>query len=245
MDVFRRIVFVAALSGLIVGGLVSVAHHFGTAALIARAEVLERAADTERAMAGPAMAGPAMAGPAMAGMDHGGVAAWEPADGLERTAFTALADVLTSVAFAMALGAAYVLHGGAIGWRRGIAWGFGGFLAFTLAPSLGLPPQVPGTEAAPLAARQLWWVATAGLAAVALYLLAFRRRPVWIALAAALLVLPHLVGAPRLAEAHSTAPESLARLFVTAALATSLLFWLVLGGATGALFQAMSVRERG
>src|SRR5262249_18446225 len=92
---------------------------------------------------------------------HHEAEAWQPADGFERTAFTALADVLTGIAFGLLLTAAYALRGQAMDWRQGLFWGLAGFATFTLAPGLGLPPEVPGTESAPLLGRQVWWVATA------------------------------------------------------------------------------------
>ena len=228
MTAFRRIFVVAALAGLIAGLLVTVAHHFGTAAIIARAEVYEKAADKA-----------AGAAEAMPGMDHG-AAEWEPADGLQRTAFTALADILTGIGFGLLLVSAYALRGAAVDWRKGLLWGLAAFATFTLAPGLGLPPEVPGTSAAPLLDRQIWWVATAvatggGLAAIFL-----GRRAAWVVGGIVLIALPHLVGAPQPAQPGGAAPESLAHLFIAAAVATSLLFWLVLGSLTGFFYQRMA-----
>ena len=45
MQAFRRIVFSAALAGLVAGAMVTLLHHFGTVALILQAEVYERAAE--------------------------------------------------------------------------------------------------------------------------------------------------------------------------------------------------------
>ena len=30
-----------------------------------------------------------------------------------------------------------------LSWRQGLFWGFAGFAVFTLAPGLGLPPELP------------------------------------------------------------------------------------------------------
>ena len=54
-----------------------------------------------------------------------------------------------------------------------------GFAVFMLAPSLGLPPELPGMPAAELGPRQVWWLLTAAATAAGLALLAFRRTPVW------------------------------------------------------------------
>src|SRR5258708_283492 len=129
MSVFNRIVIVAALAGLIAGVFVTAAHHFGTAAIIAKAEVFEKAADAAAPMTSSDMAGMS---------DSDGSAMWEPKDGFERTAFTVLADVLTGIGFALLLASAFVLSGRDVDWRKGIYWGLAGFATFTLAPGLGL-----------------------------------------------------------------------------------------------------------
>ena len=43
--------------------------------------------------------------------------------------------------------------GGVTGWRAGLLWGFAGFAVFTLAPGLGLPPELPAMPAAELLPR--------------------------------------------------------------------------------------------
>jgi cobalt transporter subunit CbtA len=228
MPIFRTIVFVAALAGLVAGIFVTAAHHFGTAAIIAKAEVFEKAADA----AAP------MTATDMAGMSHadGGVA-WEPHDGLERTSFTVLADVLTGIGFALLLASAFALSGREVDWRKGLYWGLAGFATFTLAPGLGLPPEVPGTASAPLLDRQIWWVATAVATGAGLAMLFLTKRAAWVLAGVALLVLPHIFGAPQPAEYKSAAPESLAHQFLVAAVITSLLFWVVLGSLTGFLYK--------
>ena len=65
------------------------------------------------------------------------------------------------IGFALLLVSAYAFSGASVDWRRGLYWGLAAFATFTLAPGLGLPPEVPGTSAAPLLDRQIWWVATA------------------------------------------------------------------------------------
>lgn len=229
MDAFRRLVLTAVIAGLVTGGLVALAHHFGTASIIARAEIHERSA-----VASPA----GLAGTA-AHAGHGASApAWEPADGAERTLYTLLADMLTGVAFSLLLAAAIELRGGSAGWRTGLFWGLAGFASFTLAPGLGLPPELPGNAAAPVPARQLWWALTAAATAGGLALLFLQRRSLWAAAGLALLIAPHLYGAPQPDEYSRAAPERLERDFVVVATVTSLLFWAVLGSLTGVLLEA-------
>src|SRR3546814_3736909 len=68
-------------------------------------------------------------------------AGWAPQDGLERTLYTLLVNVLTGIGFGLLLAAAFALRGGA-DWRSGLYWGAAGFVTFTLAPALGLPPEI-------------------------------------------------------------------------------------------------------
>jgi cobalt transporter subunit CbtA len=232
MDLFRRIVLAALCAGTLSGFVITEAHQVVTVPIILEAEVFERAAEQPMDLASPA-------DPA-ASVHHEEVVAWEPADGLERTVYTGLADVLTGIGFALLLVSAYSMTGTGGGWGKGLLWGLAGFAAFTLAPGLGLPPELPGTEAAPLLDRQIWWSATALLTAGGLALLMFRRQALWAIVAVVLIALPHVTGAPRLAEHASAVPESLAHRFVLAATVTSLLFWVCLGITTGYLFQRFS-----
>jgi len=228
MAAFRRIVLVAALAGLIAGIFASIMHEIGTVPIILRAETFEKAAERP---AGPS----AHATPGSA-HDHA-ARAWEPKDGLERKAFTVLADILTGIGFALLLVSAYSLRGGEMNWRKGLYWGLAGFATFTLAPGLGLPPVVPGTEGAPLTERQIWWVATAAATGGGLAMIFFKRRAAWAVAGVVLLVLPHIVGAPQTAEFKSLAPAAVTHQFVVATVVTSLLFWTALGSLTGFFYR--------
>jgi cobalt transporter subunit CbtA len=215
MAVFRRVVFVAFCAELLSGVFATAAHQIATVPIILEAEVFEKASEDAAAMA----------------LEH--PTAWEPETRIERTAYTLLADILAAVGFALVLAAGLTLRGGEVTWREGLFWGLAGFATFTIAPSLGLPPEVPGTEAAPLLDRQLWWLATAISTGSALALLAFTRSARWAILAAVLMALPHFYGAPQSAAPAATAPEALAHQFVVAVAIVSLLFWLILGASTG------------
>jgi cobalt transporter subunit CbtA len=227
MNLFRRLFFVALCAGTLSGAAITVVHQIGAVPIILQAEVFEKAAETPTAE--PTVM-------TTATHEHE-AAAWEPEDGIERTAYTALADVLTGVAFALLLVSGHSLRGTAMNWRKGLFWGLAGFATFTLSPGLGLPPEVPGTEAAPLLDRQIWWSATVLLTGGGLALMAFSRQARWAVVAILLIALPHLVGAPQPADHASAAPEALAHSFIVAATVTSLLFWACLGMSTGAMFQ--------
>jgi cobalt transporter subunit CbtA len=229
MTPFRNIVFAAALAGLIAGLFVTIAHTVGTVPIILKAETYEKAAENGAA--------PATNADAATAEHHHDAEAWRPTDGFERTAFTVLADVLTGIAFGLLLTAAYALRGRAMDWRQGLFWGLAGFATFTLAPGLGLPPEVPGTESAPLLDRQIWWVATAMATAGGLALIFFTRSIALTVLGAGMIALPHIYGAPQPAEYKSLVPEGLAHSFAVAVVVTSFLFWLVLGSLTGVFYR--------
>ena len=93
---------------------------------------------------------------------------------------------------------------------RGLAFAVAGFLAVALAPAMGLAPELPGSEAAALAARQVWWVVTASATAIGLFLFALRRVPITIVGGIVLIVAPHLAGAPDVAASPSALPAGLA-----------------------------------
>ncbi len=225
MDYFRNIVVVAALAGAIAGLGMTVAQQLTTVPLILKAEIYEQNA-TPAHDHGDAATAPA-------GAHEHGDEGWAPADGAERTFFSALANIVTGIGFALLLVAVSELFGGIRNWRQGLFWGLAGFAVFTLAPGLGLPPELPAMPAAELGARQLWWVATALSTAIALGLLVYGRSAVAAIAAIVLLVMPHLIGAPQPVSYESPIPEGLHHSFVIAVVLTTLLFWMLLGGLAG------------
>jgi cobalt transporter subunit CbtA len=236
MSVFRSIVFSAVAAGFVVGAVVTVAQLFSTVPLILKSEVYERAAETAAASSA---AKHEHADHQHADHDHG-AAAWEPKEGLQRNLFTAGANILTAIGFALLLAGVYALRGHPVTWHEGLLWGLGGFLVFTAAPGLGLPPELPGVPTAPLEIRQIWWVGTAAATAAGLGLLVFKRTAWAAALGFGLIVLPHLIGAPRLAETHTAVPETLSHQFVVAVTLTSLFFWVLLGSLTSLAYRRFS-----
>jgi cobalt transporter subunit CbtA len=234
MALFRTIVLVAGLVGLVAGLLLTGLQAFTTVPLILEAELYESGAG----------------GHDHASHDHGTAAGedeavipaadvaveeegWAPQDGAERWFFTGAANVLTGIGFALLLGAAAELKGGIRSWRQGVFWGLAGFAVFTLAPGLGLPPELPAMPAGDLGDRQVWWVMTVVLTAGGIALLAFGRTIPLSLLAVALIVAPHVIGAPQPDSFESPIPEGLHHDFVVAAVASSFVFWVAIGGLTG------------
>lgn len=232
MTALRNMLFVAALAGLAAGVVMTLLQTFATVPLILQAETFENAApDTAPAAHSHdhAAALPAAADHAEAEAE---VEAWAPADGFQRTGLTVLANLVTAVGFGLLLVAASEFAGGIASLRAGVLWGLAGFAVFTLAPGLGLPPELPAMPAADLVARQAWWIACVAMTGAGIGLIAFGRAD-WLALAGiALIALPHLIGAPQ-PESHETpVPEALHHSFVVAVTVTNLVFWVVLGAAT-------------
>jgi cobalt transporter subunit CbtA len=240
MQSFGRLFLVALIAGVVSGVFVSIVHQIATVPVILAAEVFENGAGEPAADASaPAVAAAATAAPAeSAAHEHEHEAeAWAPADGLERTLYTTAADILTGIGFALVLVAGYRLWGGAVTWRTGLYWGLAGFAAVIVAPSLGLPFEVPGTEAAPLLPRQIWWIATVLATGAGLAMIILGRKAAWCVLGVAIIVAPHAIGAPQPAEYGGVAPEAIAHRFIVAATVTGFLFWAALGATTGLLYN--------
>src|ERR1700748_1728725 len=102
MSTFRSIVFSSVVAGFVVGMIVTVIQQFGTVPLILKAEVFEKAAGAHQDAPAVNAAHEAAAGHDHSGHEHA-AEAWEPRDGLERTIYTAAANVLTAIGFALLL----------------------------------------------------------------------------------------------------------------------------------------------
>jgi len=243
MYALRSIVFSAVVAGFAVGAAITVIQQFGTVPLILKAEVYEKAAQHVHGTAAPSPSADAAVHDhsASSHTEHEHAAeAWEPREGLERNAYTAGANVLTAIGFALILASLFAIQSGegdeAISWYEGLVWGLAGFTVFTLAPGLGLPPELPGMPAAPLVSRQVWWILAALSTAGGLSLI-FLRQTIAAAIAGLILILlPHLVGAPELENVETSVPASLSHQFVVAVTLTSLVFWSMLGGLTSIAF---------
>ncbi|RYX97629.1 MAG: hypothetical protein EOO28_01940 [Comamonadaceae bacterium] len=246
---FQRLIWCSFAVALLLGSIQSVFQQFQTVPIILAAEVFEgEKVEPAQAVAAPAPA-QAAAHDHAAGAAHSHEAeAWTPADGFERNAWTWVANVLH--AFSMALLVFAVI--GAWVYRRGAATSTfklafavaaAGWLSIHFWPSLGLHAEIPGMDAARLGSRQGWWVLAAVSAAAACAVVGFGTRTWRFALAAALLALPFVVGAPHLVgdplagfsgPARATL-EELGRQFIWATTWLSISFWGLMG-----LFSALA-----
>jgi cobalt transporter subunit CbtA len=161
--------------------------------------------------------------------DKGGISL---AGELPRHVLTMVMNIVAYTGFALLMVAGFALaerQGRPVTSRRGLIWGLAGFLAVQLAPAFGLPPELPGTIAADVVARQIWWLATVIASVSGLALIAFGDGPAKIAAGIVLLLIPHLVGAPHLDGYWGIAPPELSAHFVTASLGVAAASWTVLG----------------
>src|SRR5260370_25839670 len=109
MTILRNVVFVAALAGLVAAIVLTAQQILSTVPLIVQAESYEQADAT-----GPGHA----ASDAAVGAHEHDPEAWRPADGFERYFFTALANLVTAIGFALILVVASDFAGGIGGLSR-------------------------------------------------------------------------------------------------------------------------------
>ena len=217
----QRIVMAALLAGALAGVVGFALHMWQTTPLILHAEIYE----------------------------HGGTATneaiarmWQ-ADGIERHAFSLLAQVVTAVGFAFMLVGAMALSGRQVSMQTGIVWGLCGYGALYMAPALGMAPELPGMVAAELGERQAWWLGTALVSAGALTMIFFAKGAIFKVIAALLLVLPHAYGAPHPVMEPGNVPAELAAQFAVASMVVTALFWMALGAFGGYFYERFQPAE--
>ncbi|WP_349431327.1 CbtA family protein [Methylomarinum sp. Ch1-1] len=219
----KSLLLSAGISGIAAAILLSLIQILWVTPLILQAETFETTLSSASDLSADAIAGHEH-------LDE----AWQPEDGWQRTLATVSGNILMAIGFASMLTGAYCLRKPSR-WTNGLAWGLAGYAVFFLAPSLGLPPELPGAESAELVARQYWWLATVCATAAGLGLLFLQNHKVLKWAGALLIFLPHAIGAPQPAIATSLAPAALEAQFVQATSLGNLLFWLALGGLSAAL----------
>ncbi|MDH3609982.1 MAG: CbtA family protein [Gammaproteobacteria bacterium] len=210
MQTFNKIFLSALLAGVVAGLVLAGLQHITVVPMILEAETYETS-----------------------GADEGNTAheekeTWAPEDGTERTFFTATNSIIVGIGFGLLLTACYAIRKN-IRWQHGILWGLAGFAAFHLAPSFGLPPELPGDAAADLEQRQVWWILTVTLTAIGLWIIAFQPKSYLKLFGVALIALPHVFGAPQPEIHQGLAPDTLRTAFRITSLATNAVFWIVLG----------------
>jgi cobalt transporter subunit CbtA len=230
LDALRRTLLAGLLAGLIAGAFATGLQAFRVTPLILAAEVYESAEPVHDAHEG-----------------HDAAAAWEPAEGLERTGFTLLANIVVGCGFGLLLAGAFAwreaVSGSDAGASVGLLWGLAGFATFSLAPSLGLPPAPPGSAEADLVARQTWWLLTVIATGVGLGLAVYARAWVLRAVSLPIVALPHIWGAPVATAGESSVPADLATQFALASILTAAAFWVLLGIVDGWLYHRLGAER--
>lgn len=219
LTTFRELVIAALWTGLLAGLLLTAVQQIQVIPTLIQAEAYEEAA-------------------VVSSMENNHEhQEWQPENGLERTFFTAAANISLGIGFALLMGSIMCLKSRPANWYIGLLWGLAGYLTFFVAPSLGLPPEVPGTAAAKLADRQSWWLITVFDTGFGLSLLAFAKNRTNKFFGAVLLVAPHLISAPQPEVPASAAPAELAQSFLNATVFANAVFWLAIGGLMGRFYK--------
>ena len=251
--IFQRLIWAALAAALLVGTVQSGVQHWQALPIILAAEVYEGSKlDAPSTPATPVVAQAHVHAEGVAPASahtHGAAEEWAPAEGAERIFWTWTANVLH--AFSMALLVFAVM--GVCLWRGtamrslplGLLVAAAGWLSFHFWPSLGLPAEIPGMDAARLGSRQGWWVLAAGSAALACASVAGLRSHLRWAAAAAWLAVPFVVGAPSMAADPLAGFSGSAQLqlrelgtqFIWATTWVSLSFWVFMGLVCSAAFK--------
>jgi len=236
--VLQRLFLSGILAGLMVGAFVTMIHLTMVTPIILEAETYEAKVELVPVPHSHDVGTPAHT--------HGDDS-WAPEDGLKRSLYTLAANLVMAVGFGLLLASLFTVFGRVTGWRTGAMWGLAGYLCFSFLPALGLPPELPGSAAADLGARQAWWVGTVAASIGGLALLVFH--PVkWLKAAGIiLLVLPHLIGAPHATPGEAgVVPPELAAQFVITTMFMNAAMWIALGVTTAYFFGRFSDNgERG
>lgn len=248
---FARILTTAFAAGFLAGIVISGLQAFTTLPLIKHAEKFETAQAPSPGMRAESVKFTRVSGSHDNDHHHANdhhqapePTGWSADGGVKRFLLTVTANVLVGVGFALIMVACFVFSGRKVDGRTGILWGMTGFAVFTLAPALGLPPELPGTSAGGLLERQGWWVLTAICTAASLWLFVIRREILAKALGVAVLLAPHIVGAPHVGEFTDAVPPELAARFAANSIVVSAVFWALLGWAAGGVYSRVGRAER-
>lgn len=245
----RRLIWLALLAAVLVGTAHWLLVQWQAVPIIFAAEAMEdrKVSATPNVPSGHALG--LQHGSAAGGNSHGHEA-WKPADGFERSAWTWVASVLLQFGLALGLLVAIAFSSqrqsaAAAPMRTSLILAAAGFFCLFAWPALGLPPEIPGMDAARLGSRQVWWALGAGCAGSAVASAVLLRASWRWALAVALLAVPFVVGAPHIASdpfasfdaSTATQLRQLADRFVWVTVGTSLIQWILLGLTCGVLAQ--------
>ncbi len=223
MAIIRKVVLSAIFAGILSGIFLSLIQNFQVNPIIIQAEQYEVSTDVsshEHTVT----------------QHHHDATAWQPSDGSERTFYTYMSNIFAATGFALLLISFMSMKEQNVTWLKGGAWGLAGFVTFFLAPSIGLPPEIPGTVSAALLDRQVWWLLAVIGTGSGIAVLVFAPGTYKI-LGLLLVVVPQVVGAPTtevLVFANNN-PQAVSELqdlsekFYPATTLTNVIYWLFMG----------------
>lgn len=250
----NRLITVSLLAGVFAGLFVATLQHFSATPLILKAETYENPGKTASSIVDAPHVmlaidqlapvrlhfvhshGPKTGMTPGTEKEHNHEGGWKPENGLQRTAFTTLVTVGTAISFAFLLIGAMLATGANITLQSALTYSTAAFFAFGLAPAAGIAPELPGSASAALQARQIWWIGTVLASAGGLWLV-LRPRSGWYALiGVALLLAPHVIGAPHPVQLESKVPAEIAARFTGLSIVLQGVLWLAVGYAIGRIW---------
>ena len=131
----KRIAQTAGFTGLLAALLLTLLQSFWVSPLIQQAETYEKSEPVAVEVQHAHTEG------AVAAHTHN-AEAWEPEDGWQRVLSTTGGNLVVAVGFALMLAGLYTLRA-PTKTSQGLLWGLAGYATFVLAPTLGLPPELP------------------------------------------------------------------------------------------------------
>jgi cobalt transporter subunit CbtA len=167
--------------------------------------------------------------PGMKMCNDDGRPSWKPEDGWQRTIITTTASLIAGSGFAILMVGVSMLTNIPVTKQNGLIWGICGFIAVTLAPSIGLPPELPGMPVVDLHTRQIWWIATILLTGAAIFLWIKAKNYWWQIAAIIFAITPQFFAPINAVKSEGNLPASLAAEFASSSLAANLVMWLAIG----------------
>ncbi len=235
----RQIFASALFAGLMAAIVATLLQVWLLAPLILEAERYERGEVVHFA----GVHGKTVAAPAM---DAAAMPAETPVSLVERDLMTLSMNLVIFTGYGLVLAALFALSeaaGRLVGPLSGALWGLAAFAALNLAPAVTLPPELPGIPAADLAGRQVWWVLTVAATGLGLAAIFLRPAPLTIAAGVGLILLPHVIGAPKLAEFGGIVAPELSAEFAARSLAVAAVQMMTLGAALALAFNRLGARH--
>ena len=212
---FRNLLLVGLLAGVLTGTLLTIVQSFSVLPIIRQAEQYEGTANPATRPDAP--------------HEHQEAAIeWQPAEGIERLAFTWLANLSIGAGFGLMMTGIMTLRRPHT-LTQALLFGIGGYYVIFVAPALLLPPELPGAESHDLQTRQATWLFTVVTSLAGLCILAWSS-PHWKRLLGFVVICsPFLLFSRHQVNYADPVPPVLIGRFAWMTGFTNLLFWIALG----------------